>query len=285
MLTDTHSHLDFPDFSPDLDAVLDRAREAGVPRIITIATDLASSRQAVELAERHPGVYATIGIHPNDAQEAPENFIEELRPLASHPKVVAIGECGLDYHRLPGRVHKSPFEDVARADVMQDPMALSLQIADDAVKNRQAAVFQQQLDLAVETGLNVVIHQRDSWTDLLALLDPYHGRLRTVFHCFGGNSEDAAFLFSKGHLISFTGIVTFKNARTVQETARTAPSGSFMVETDCPFLAPTPHRGQRCEPAHTRLVAEKIAELRGQSLAEVANATETAAHSFFRFPH
>jgi TatD DNase family protein len=161
---------------------------------------------------------------------------------------------------------------------------MELQLADDAVKNQQSIVFRQQMDLAAELGLNVVIHQRDSWDDTLAVVNDYNGKLRTVFHCFGGSAGDAASLLRDGHLVSFTGIATFKNAALVHETARAVPSGSFMVETDCPYLAPAPHRGKRCEPAYTRLVAERIAFLRGVPLETVAAETEAAANAFFRFP-
>jgi TatD DNase family protein len=151
------------------------------------------------------------------------------------------------------------------------------------VKNAQAIVFQQQLELAVELGLNVVIHERDAWDDTVTLLAPYTGRLRAVFHCFGKSIDHARHLIDLGHLVSFTGIVTFKNAQTLQETAAQVPGDSFMVETDCPYLAPVPHRGKRCEPAFTRLVAEKVAALRHEPLADVAQRTTATAERFFRF--
>lgn len=283
-LIDTHSHLDFPDFDEDREEVVRRAVEAGVGTIVTVGIDSESNKRSIDLAEKFPNVYAAVGIHPNEAMNAPEEFCEELRALAKHPRVAAIGECGLDYHRLPSRREKSPFENVARSTVMQNPEELERRMADDAVKNRQAIVFQQQLDLAVELGLNVIIHQRDSWDDTLKMLEPYHGKLRAVFHCFGQGTAEAREVIEKNHLVSFTGIVTFKNAQQVQEAARDLPARTFMVETDCPFLAPMPHRGERCEPAHTRIVAEKIAELRKTSLAEVAEMTTAAACSFFRFP-
>ncbi|MFH1066966.1 MAG: TatD family hydrolase [bacterium] len=280
MFIETHCHLDFPDFKDDLEAVIQRAVENGVTRMITVGTTLESSKKAIQLAERFPQVYATVGIHPNDAMNAPRHFYEQLRELARHPRVVAIGECGLDYHDLPSK-EKTPSETVSQVFVMQDPDELERRMADDEIKNKQAIVFQEQLDLAVELGLNVIVHQRDSWEDTLRVLENYQGRLSAVFHCFGGNLQDAQMLAARGHLISFTGIVTFKNARQVQETAQGAAAGSFMVETDCPYLAPTPHRGQRCEPAHARLVAEKIAELRGVSVEEIAKMTTQTALSFF----
>jgi TatD DNase family protein len=156
-------------------------------------------------------------------------------------------------------------------------------IHDGAYKSRQASLFQQQLDLAVESGLNVVIHQRDSWDDTLELMQPYAGKVRGVFHCFGGTRAQAEEVLSLGHLVSFTGIVTFKNGASVRDVAAQLPLNGFMVETDCPYLAPTPYRGKRCEPWHTRLVAESIAAARGVSLDEVAQATTSTAEEFFRF--
>ena len=282
MLIDTHAHLDFPDFEKDLNEVVQRAVHNGVNTIITIGTTLESSRKAIQIAETFPQVYAVVGIHPNEAHLAPDDFYSDLKKLAQHPRVVGIGECGLDYHYLPSMTEKSPFKDIASAGIMSDPADLETQMADDEIKNKQSIVFQQQLDLAVEIGLNVIIHQRDSWSDTLKMLENYHGRVRTVFHCFGGTREDAELLLKNNHLVSFTGIVTFKNARQIQETVKALPPGSFMVETDCPYLAPTPFRGQRCEPFHARFTAEKIAELKNISPAEVAEMTSTAARFFFK---
>ena len=280
MLIDTHAHLDFPDFKDEIEAVLDRAAEAGVTRVITIGTGVESSRRAVALAERFPQVYAVIGVHPGNVEEEPGNFIEPLRELLSHPKVAAIGETGLDYHRLPSAaLSSSPAIAALGADVPEDAQSA---VVDGAYKAAQADAFRQQLELAAEFGLNVVIHQRDAWDDTLAILRPYSGRLRAVFHCFGNHPWQAAQLTDLSHLVSFTGIVTFKNADLVQETATSIKPGCFMVETDCPYLAPVPHRGKRCEPAHTRLVAEKIAELRDTTLEVIAAETTATAENFFR---
>ncbi|HEY5792388.1 MAG TPA: TatD family hydrolase, partial [Chthoniobacterales bacterium] len=246
MLLDTHAHLDYPDYADDLEAVVERAAAAGVTRIISIGTGLASSRRAVALAERFANVFAVVGIHPTNVLDEPEDFLPELREIARHPKVAAIGETGLDYHYLPGEGAKS-------GEAPLDP----------AYQNAQAAAFVKQLELANELGLNAVIHQRDAWDDTLRLLDESAGEARGVFHCFGGSPQQAAEVIDRGHLVSFTGIVTFKNAPLVRETAASIPLGCFMVETDCPYLSPIPHRGKRCEPAYTRLVAEKIAEVRG----------------------
>jgi len=281
MLIDTHCHLDFPDFDPDRDSVIRRAVEAGVTRMIAIGTNLDTSRAALALADRHPEVYATIGIHPNEVTEVPDDAVAQLEKLATHPKVAAIGECGFDYHSLPSS-KEAAFTNVTAAIGTIAPGTESAVIADADVKNRQSIFFQEQLDLAAKLGLNVVIHQRDSWKDTLHALKPYTGRLKGVFHCFSGDTEQACHIIELGHSLSFTGIVTFKNAKTVQDVAKRVPLGSFFVETDCPYLAPDPDRGKRCEPAHTRRVAEKIASLRGLSLEETARATTQATENFFR---
>jgi len=280
MLIDTHAHLDFPDFADDLDAVLAQAEAAGVTRIISIGTSVESSRRAVALAEKYPQVFAVIGVHPNSATESGDDFVSELRTLAQSPRVVAIGETGLDYYRLPS-AERAPESLVALGN--ETPGDIDAALADGAAKSTQAAVFEQQLDLAVELGLNVVVHERNAWDDTLAILRPYSGRLRAVFHCFGKSPALAAELFDLGHLVSFTGIVTFKNAADAQATATGIPGDKFMVETDCPFLAPVPFRGKRCEPAHTRQVAEHIAQLRGESIEALAARTSATAEAFFRF--
>jgi TatD DNase family protein len=279
MLIDTHAHLDFPDFASDFDAVLDRATAAGVTRIISIGTSIESSRRAVALAEKYPQVFAVIGVHPNSAHEAEGDFIGELRALAQNPRVVGLGETGLDYYRLPSA--SRPPESLAALG-NETPGEIDAAIADGARKSIQAAVFEQQLDLAVELGLNVVIHEREAWDDTLAILRGYTGRLRAVFHCFGKSPAHAEQLFALDHLVSFTGIVTFKNAAEAQATAAQAPADRFMVETDCPFLAPIPFRGKRCEPAHTRQTAEHVARLRGETLEALATRTSRTAASFFR---
>ncbi len=280
MLTDTHAHLDYPDFAGDLDAVLARAALAGVSRIITIGTGIESSRRAVALAEKYPSVYAVVGLHPTNVEEESGGWLDVLRGLAAHPKVAAIGETGLDYHRLPSeQLSSSPALSALQAEMAADTEAM---IVDGAYRSAQAEAFSAQLDLACELGLNVVIHQRNAWEDTVEILKPYTGRVRGVFHCFGNMPDQAQEIFAMGHLVSFTGIVTFKNAPVVREVAAMVPEDAFMVETDCPYLAPVPHRGKRAEPAYTRLVAEKLAEIRGATLEQIAAATEKTASSFFR---
>ena len=288
MLTDTHAHLDFPEFEGQLDAVITRARGADVHRIITIGINRDSCRKALAIAEKYDNVFAVVGLHPcNVLDEGAMDFLEELPALARHPKVVAIGETGMDYYHLPSRelLKRDKSEAVFGALQAGTAEAFAADIADGAMKSAQAEAFKAQLDLAVELGRNVVIHQRDAWEDTLDILRPYTGKLRGVFHCFGGSPEAAAELASMGHLVSFTGIITFKNATIVQETARSLAPDGYMVETDCPYLAPVPFRGKTCEPAHAKLTAEKIAELRGESLEKVAADTERTARDFFQIDH
>jgi len=285
MLIETHAHLDYPDFAGDFEDVLRRATAAGVTRIITIGTSVESSRRAVDFAEKYSNIFAVIGVHPTFVEESGEDVITPLRELAKSSRVVAIGETGLDYHRLPSvevakerqtQVFSKALQSFTEEEIEAD-------IHDGAYKSKQASLFEQQLDLAAELGLNVVIHQRDAWDDTLEIIRPYSGKLRGVFHCFGGTRAQADEVLALGHLVSFTGIVTFKNGASVREIAAQLPVDSFMVETDCPYLAPVPFRGKRCEPAHTRLVADSIATARGISVEELARATTQTAEGFFRF--
>jgi TatD DNase family protein len=261
VLIDTHAHLDYPDFAADFPAVLVRARQAGVDRIISIGTSVESSVRAVALAQDDPMIYAAVGVHPTHAGEASAAAVAGLRAVvAGSWRVAAIGETGLDYHRLP-----EGGESVVRE-----------------YKETQMALFRQQLDLAADLQLNAIIHQRDAWEDTLNILDAYRGQVRGVFHCFGGTLEEAVEVIAMGHLVSFTGIVTFKNGADIRETAAGIPAGSFMVETDCPYLAPVPFRGQRSEPAHTRETAAAVAAARGVSLEQIAAETTATAEKFFR---
>jgi len=257
VLTDTHAHLDYPEFQADFSGVLARADAAGVNRLICIGTGLDSSRAAIALAEKWPQIWAVAGVHPNHVPNERIDFLPALRELATNRRVAAIGETGLDYFRL-----------------RQD---------DSAGRAAQAAAFRAQLDLAADLSLPVVIHERNSWDDTLAILRDYTGRVRAVFHCFGKSPEQAREVLALGHLVSFTGIVTFKNAPDAQASAATIPLDSFMLETDCPYLSPVPHRGKKCEPAFVRHTAEHIAEIRGIPLTDLAAATEATAKHFFRF--
>lgn len=260
---DTHAHLDYPDYTPDLPDVVARAQAAGITKIISIGTSLASSERAVRLAEKFPGVYAAVGWHPTEALGAPGDLRPALRKLASHSKVVAIGETGLDYHHLPSE--RSEFT-----------------VADDArYKEKQADIFRQQLEVAAEFGLNCVIHQRTAWDDTIAQMKPFIGKTRGVFHCFGETVERMRQVFEIGSLVSFTGIVTFKNAQNVRDAVVAAPLGQFMLETDCPYLAPVPYRGKRCEPAFVKEISETIAQVKNCSLEELSVATCRTAKKIF----
>lgn len=263
MFYDTHAHLDYPDFSQDLPQVVERAAAAGIQKIICIGTDLASSTKAIQLGEQHPQIYAAVGWHPSDASRAPADVGPALRTLARHPKVVAIGETGLDYHRLPSTKNEGTPADDAR------------------IIRKQEEIFRQQLELAADLGLNCVVHQRDCFEETLAIVQEYSSRVRTVFHCFANSPDDMRRILALGSLVSFTGIVTFKNAASVRDTLAATPLGSFMLETDAPFLAPVPYRGKRCEPAYVKEIAAAAAQAKGISQAELSAATCSAAEAFF----
>lgn len=255
-LIDTHLHLDFDAFDADRDQVVERAVATGVIRMITIGINRETSRRAVALAEQYEAVYAAVGIHPNDAGEWDESAKAELRHLAAHPKVVAIGEIGLDYYwdRVP--------------------------------RDRQQAVFRAQLDLAAELGLPVIIHDREAHADVLRVVQAWAaeaapGERQGVFHCFSGDEEMARRALDLGFFIGVDGPVTFKNARRLQALVAALPLDRLLLETDAPFLTPHPYRGKRNEPAYVRLVAEKVAELHGGSLAEVAQTTTQNAQRLF----
>jgi TatD DNase family protein len=259
---DTHAHLDYSDYADDLPEVIERARAAGITKIISIGTDLDSSRRAVKLADRFAGVFAAVGWHPSNVQTAPDDIRPALRELVKHPKVVAIGETGLDYHHLPGEKSGNAGDDAR-------------------YKEQQADIFRQQLEIAIEAGLNCVIHQRDAFDDTLAQLKPFAGRVRAVFHCFGENAGRMRQILEIGSLVSFTGIATFKNGQNVRDTIAATPPDRFMLETDCPYLAPVPYRGKRCEPAYVKEISETVAQVRGCPLDELSTATCQTAAEFF----
>ena len=260
---DTHAHLDYPDFAADLPQVVERAAAAGITKIIGIGTDLESSERALRLSERFSGVYAAVGWHPSNAVEAPSDLRPVLRNLARHPKVVAIGETGLDYYRLP-----SARPEFTPAD-------------DEPYKQKQAAIFRQQMEVASEFGLNCVIHQRDALEDVLAQMEPFADKVRGVFHCFVNGGQDMRRILAMRSLVSFTGILTFKNAQNVRDTVLATPLDQMMLETDCPYLAPMPYRGKRCEPAYVKEIADAVAQVKGCSLEELSEATSAAARKFF----
>jgi len=234
-LFDTHAHLHFPDYADDLDAVLERARACGVRGMVTIGTDRESNHAVVELARRLPDVWATVGIHPHDAGEVEDNDFAEMERLArSEPKVVGFGEMGLDFFR-----NLSP-------------------------PDAQREVFRRQIHMARDVRKPLVIHCRDAHDETLAILVEEQAReIGGVMHCFSGNVEIARRCLDLGLFISLAGPVTYKNARALPDVARFVPEDRLVVETDCPYLPPTPHRGKRNEPAYVALTAAFIAGLRG----------------------
>ncbi|HXJ81629.1 MAG TPA: TatD family hydrolase [Candidatus Methylomirabilis sp.] len=256
-LFDTHAHLHFPEFDADLEAVLDRARAAGVTGMVTIGTDRESNPAAVALAARWPDVYATVGIHPHDAAEATDADFDAMESLArSSPKVVALGEMGLDF-----------FRNLSPPDV-------------------QARVFRRQLGLARRLGKPVVVHCRDAHPEALAILaEERVGETGGVMHCFSADVDVAKRCLDLGLLISLAGPVTYKNARSLPDVARFVPEDRLVVETDCPFLPPHPHRGQRNEPAHVAITATRVAELRGMDVHALGEATTRNAARLFKLSH
>lgn len=251
-LIDTHAHLDHEWFDQDRADVVRRAQEEGVGVIITIGADLPSSEAAVRLAETYPGVYAAVGIHPHDAKTANEAAYARLKELAAHPKVVAIGEIGLDY-----------YYDYSPRDVQRD-------------------VFIRQLALARETGLPFVVHNRDASDDVMAVLREYGQGMPGLLHSFAGSPAMAEECVAMGYYISVGGMMTFKNADAVREAVAVVPLERILLETDAPYLAPVPLRGRRNEPAYVRHVAEFLAKERGLTPQEVARVTTANARRFFR---
>jgi TatD DNase family protein len=243
-LVDTHCHLDNDQFDTDREAVIERARAAGVERMMAIGTgegppDLEA---AIRLADRYPFIYATVGIHPHDASKATDETFRRLRELARHPKVLAIGEIGLDYHY-----------DFSPRDVQRE-------------------VFERQLDLAHEADKPIVIHTREAWADTLDVIrSRWQGQ--GIMHCFTGDEPQAREALDLGFYLSFGGVLTFPKAEPVRQAARIAPADRILIETDCPYLAPVPHRGKRNEPAFIAETARRLAEVRGVSTEEIASTT------------
>jgi len=257
MLIDTHAHLDENAFSGDLEHCLTRCRESGVMRVITIGTTVASSRQAIALAEKHPEVFATVGIHPNYAASAGEDDWLEIVKLASHPRVVGLGETGLDRYW------------------------------DHAPIETQLDYFHRHLDLARSVKKPFIIHCRDADADVLEVLRAEftaHGPLHGIMHCFSGSREMAEECLRFGMDLSFAGPITFKKNADLRETAAAVPLNRLLVETDAPYLAPTPHRGKRNEPAWVKFTAAQLAEARGITLEELAAATTANAVRVFQLP-
>lgn len=254
MVVDTHCHLDLQQFDIDREAVIERAWAAGLNRIMNPGVDLETSRRAVALADAHPQIFAAVGFHPHDAAKMGADDLQTLRELAQRPKVKAIGEIGLDYYR-----------DLSPRDL-------------------QAKAFRQQLELAAELDLPVIIHCRDAFEDVMAILREWrtsNNRARGVLHSFSGDRAQAEQVFEIGFRVGLTGPITFPKAEEMRAVAQNAPIDRILIETDAPYLTPTPNRGKRNEPAYVRRVAEKIAEVRGLTVEAVAAQTTANADSLF----
>ncbi len=256
MLIDSHVHLDDLRYDTDRNAVLQRAEAAEVEAMVTIGCDLATSRAAVTLAQAYPQVFATIGVHPHEAKEIKEGWYEAFRSLARQPKIVAYGEIGLDYHY------------------------------DHSPREVQRERFREQIHLARELALPLVIHTREAQEDTVTILREEGAKdLGGVFHCFSGDAWLAKDALDLGFYLSFSGVLTFKNATMLRDIAKTVPLDRLMIETDCPYLTPVPYRGKRNEPAYVQYVAETLAEVRGnRSLESIARATMDNTKRLFRIP-
>jgi TatD DNase family protein len=254
MLIDSHAHIQSKEYTEDREALIERARQAGVTKIIAVggAGDMSSNLDALELAASLPDVYATVGMHPHDAKDVDDDDLSRLRGLASRPKVVAIGETGLDYY-----YNHSP-HDVQRR------------------------VFTKFIHMARDTGLPLVVHERDAAQAAAELLrSEGSGELRGVIHCFTGDYDAARVYLDLGFYLSFSGIITFKNAGALREVVRKAPLDRMLVETDSPYLTPVPHRGRRNEPAYVRFVAETVAAVKNAPLEDVARITSANVGALF----
>lgn len=253
-MTDTHAHINSPRFAEDLPAVVARASAAGIRTIVVVGVDIPSSRAAVAIAARYPTCWATVGVHPHAADACTPATWRDLAELAQAPKVVAIGETGLDYYR------------------------------DYAAKAAQQHAFATQLEIAANAQLPVVVHMREAYGDVHGILSQATPPRRAVMHCFSGDNAQAAAFIDLGCMISLAGPVTFRSAGKLHEVAKMVPSDRLLVETDCPYLAPVPYRGKRNEPAHVRYTLKAIARRRGVPAEDLEETTDSNAQTFFRIP-
>ncbi len=257
MLVDSHCHLDFPDFASELDAVVARARAAGIGRLVTISTRVKRHDQVIKVAERFPDVYCSVGTHPHYAHEELDIGVGDLVARTKHPKVVAIGEAGLDYHY------------------------------DNSPREAQEKGFRAHIAAARETGLPLVIHSREADDDMAHILEDESGKgaFPAILHCFTGKRDLAMRAVALGLYVSFTGILTFKNSQNLRDIAAELPPDRLLVETDAPYLAPLPYRGTRCEPSYVVETAKVLAEARGVSHEEIAlQTTENFFQLFTKVP-
>jgi len=250
---DTHAHLQDKKLRGDLENILNRAGQAGVEKITCVGYDLPSSQEAVLLARKYKQIYAAVGVHPHDAETLTPEVLQKLRELSKDPKVVAIGEIGLDYYR------------------------------DLSPRDKQKEAFIEQIKLAHEIGKPIIIHDRDANQDVMDIIKKYKaGRNEGIMHCYSGNLPLAIESIKEGFYISFAGPLTYKNAKKAQEVAAKIPVDRLLAETDCPYLTPEPLRGKVNEPAHVRYVIEKMAELRSQHPDEIAYLTGRNARKVYR---
>ncbi len=254
ILIDTHCHLDFPEISGQIDDVLARAKQANIAQMVTICTKVREFPKIVAIAEKYDNVFCSVGTHPHNAQEEADIGVEEIIALAAHPKVVAIGEGGLDYYY------------------------------DNSPRDIPKTVFRNHIEVARQTGLPLVIHTRDADEDTISILqdEMKNGAFPALIHCFTASRELAQKVLDMGLYISLSGVLTFKNATDIQDIAKDLPLDRIFVETDAPFLTPVPHRGQTNEPAFTQHTAQKLADLRECSLEEIADATTANFYTLFK---
>lgn len=265
MIIDSHCHLVSHKFEPsEIAEIVTRAEQANVTSLVTLATNLGDAPAHLKLAETYPNIYAGIGIHPCDVSETPDSYMEELEKLASHQKCVVIGETGLDYF------HPAPKG-----------------WTNESYRERQRHFLNEHFALAAKLNKNIVLHTRDkdahqSFDDCIEIYSKWADQVQAVFHCFLGPIERAEPVFKLGGIISFTGISTFKSAKDCSAAAQQAPEGTFMLETDSPYLAPAPYRGKRCEPAHVLETAKHIAASRNETLEKLTQHTTNVAKKFYK---
>jgi TatD DNase family protein len=252
MLIDTHAHLFYPNFEDDINQIIDNAASNGVDAVIVPATDLKNCEETLKLCDRFSMIYGAVGVHPQDSKEWNNSWVKEIESFSKHPKVVAIGEIGLDYYH-----YYSP-------------------------KQTQAEAFRSQIELALSLNKPIVVHNRESDSDMMDIISSYkNSRLRAQFHCFNGSIKDAKEFIKMGHYISFVGNVTFKKADSLREVLLNVDLNRLFIETDSPFMTPVPFRGKRNEPAFVKYVADKVAEVHNKSFDEIAEITSRNAKQFF----
>jgi TatD DNase family protein len=252
MFIDTHAHLFYPNFENDVDEVINRAKNEGIDYIIVPATDIKTAHQTIELCDKYDFIYGAVGVHPHDTKDWNPALLKEIKELSKHKKVIAIGEIGLDYYY------------------------------DFSPKEKQIEAFKSQIELAIELNLPIIVHNRESDTDMLKIIQEYCGSgLKAQFHCFNASLKDANEYIRMGHFISFTGNITFKKADELRDILSKISLEHIMLETDSPFMTPVPHRGKRNEPSYVKLIAEKIAEVHNLSSEDIARFTSYNVFKMF----